>query len=560
MQPQTIKDSPPETVEAIKAIEKRADDCYKSLALLALPINLATWGLLTEGIRLIEEAMATHGDNTSDLDAALINVGRGLTRAIKWMLAYGKPPSKLATFRWTPEFARKVDLATKTALQYGAFEAAYPMWHKGRYAAQLLSPQVVRFSSLGAKRERQVSAYQKGFRPTQGEFEGKRARKTEVRPEVQRLFATSLDSAVRSGQYRFSYPDPWRLWEQLLPEYHTRVSGIARRSDALSLGRYTLGEFHRFYAAVLAVGAAHEYLCFRWAQLHSEFPLKSAVLVWTRSRWACVLSSLSGIAEEKCLAMLGDLCFTPEHSIDLHVHPFVPLDKRCFQLALAAQFPLHSLPDENILRVCSILRPDVFDAASLEKEKELIATLTAELGRYSPVGPVGLPPPTPDIDLMIVDEADSIVVVCELKWMRKPIRSGQIPHSDEGVTKGIKQLRQIRHYLRRFPEHLKRIGRLARPINEYRRVQFLLVARDHWLWIEPENNVAIVEYGGFVKAMLKAQSLSEALDGLLGYGWLPEEGQDFTVVFERSIANGVTVEQEVFYPARRGQTSPEYGL
>ena len=560
MQPQTINESAPKTVEAINAIERQADDCYKSLALLALPGNLAIWGALTEGIRLIEGAMATHGDNSSDLDASLINGGRSLTTVIKWVHAHGKPPSKLATHRWTPDVAQKAEQSVRTALQYAAFEAAFPMWHKNRYAAQLIPPRVVRFSSLSTVRERQVSAYQKGFRPTTGEFEGKRAQKTDVRAEAKRLFEATLENAVKEGQCRFRYADPWDLWEELFPEYLARVSGIARRSDSLSLGSYTLGEFNRFYAAVLAVGAAHEQLCWLWGQRQAEFPIRSAVLVWNRPRWTSVFSSLSGVAEEKCRAMLSDLCFSPDHSVDLHVHPFVPLDKARFQIALAAPFPLHSLPDENILLVCSILRPEVFDAASLEKEKELIAKLTDELSRYSPQGPIGLPNPTPDIDLMFVDESDATIAICELKWMRKPIRSGKIPHSDADVTKGIRQLRQIRDYLQRYPEHLKRIGKIARPVNEYRRVQYLLVARDHWPWIEPENNLMIVEYGGFVKAMLKAGSLSEALDGLLGYDWLPEEGRDFTVIFERSIVNGVAVDSEVFFPARPGQVSPAYGL
>jgi hypothetical protein len=560
VQLQTIKESAPETVEAINAIERQADDCYKSLGLLARPGNLAIWGALTEGIRLIEEAMSTHGDNSSDLDASLINVGRSLTTAIKWVLAHGKPPSKLAILRWTPDLARKAQQTVRTALEYAVFETAFPMWHKNRYAAQLISPRIVRFSSLSSTRERQVSAYQKGFRPTTGEFKGKRAQKPDVHPEARRLFDATLDSAVREGQYRFRYADPWDLWEELLPEYRARVSGIARRSDSLSLGSYTLGEFNRFYAAVLAVGAAHEHLCWLWGQRQSEFPIRSAVLVWNRSRWTSVFSGLSGIAEEKCRAMLSDLCFQPEHSVDLHVHPFVPLDEGRFEIALAASFPLHSLPDENILLVCSVLRPEVFDAASLEKEKELIAKLTGELSRYSPKGPISLPKPIPDIDLMIVDESDATVAICELKWMRKPIRSGKIPHSDADVADGMRQLRQIRDYLQRFPEHLRRIGKIARPIHEYRAIQYVLVARDHWPWIEPQDNLAIVEYGGFVKAMLKARSLYEALDGLLGYGWLPEEGRDFTVMFERRIVNGVGVESEVFFPARPGQVSPAQGL
>ena len=137
MQPQTIKESAPETVEAIKAIERQADGCYKSLELLTVPGNLAIWGALTEGIRLIEQAMAAHGDNSSDLDASLINLGRSLTTAIKWILAHGKAPSKLAAFRWTPDFARRAEQTVQAALQYASFETAFPMWHKDRYAAQL---------------------------------------------------------------------------------------------------------------------------------------------------------------------------------------------------------------------------------------------------------------------------------------------------------------------------------------------------------------------------------------------------------------------------------------
>ena len=147
--------------------------------------------------------MTNTGDNSSDLDASLINVGRGLVTAIKWVIAHGKAPSKLAGLRWAPDIAHKAEQAVRTALRYDAFETAFPMWHKGRYAAQLMSPRVVRFSSLSSVRERQVSAYQKGFRPTTGEYEGKRAKKPDMRPETKRLFDTTLESAVKEGRYRF---------------------------------------------------------------------------------------------------------------------------------------------------------------------------------------------------------------------------------------------------------------------------------------------------------------------------------------------------------------------
>jgi hypothetical protein len=227
----------------------------------------------------------------------------------------------------------------------------------------------------------------------------------------------------------------------------------------------------------------------------------------------------------------------------------VPLDSARYRLALAPQFPLHSLPDENILAVCSLLRPSVFDAASLEKEKELIAELRTQLFRYAPIGPVSLPIPIPDIDLIIADEAASTVLFCELKWIRKPVRSGQIPHRDQEVAKGIRQLGQIREFLAKHPDHLQRHGKLPRRFDEYENIHFLLVARDHWPWIEPAGNIAIVEYGGFIKVLQRAKNLKDAVEGLLDYSWLPEEGRDFVVRFDRFAVNGVAVEAEVFYPA-----------
>jgi len=95
----------------------------------------------------------------------------------------------------------------------------------------------------------------------------------------------------------------------------------------------------------------------------------SAVLVRSRVRWIVALSRLSGVVPEKCDAMVRDLTFELRRSLDLHVHPLCRSTLSMMTLAIAPQFPLHSRPDENILRVCSILRPAIFDPTSLEKNR-----------------------------------------------------------------------------------------------------------------------------------------------------------------------------------------------
>lgn len=71
-----------------------------------------------------------------------------------------------------------------------------------------------------------------------------------------------------------------------------------------------------------------------------------------------------------------------------------------------------------------------------------------------------------------------------------------------------------------------------------------------WLWIEPEDGIAIAEYEALAAALSRHENLHLAVSDLLRYEWLPAEGRDFTVKYDRSTANGVSIECEVFYPAR----------
>ncbi len=99
-------------------------------------------------------------------------------------------------------------------------------------------------------------------------------------------------------------------------------------------------------------------------------------------------------------------------------------------LALAPPFPLSSRHAENILRVCSQRRPQIYDTTSVEKEPEMFVPLRKIGGRFNANGPVKLPEPVPDIDLLACDETSSTLLMAELKWIRKPCarqQSGEAP-------------------------------------------------------------------------------------------------------------------------------------
>lgn len=541
-------DAPPDMVEALRRIEERADRRYESLKLLGVPSNIALWALLTRATDVVEDAIERYGVNTDSFQATLINLGRFVPVAMRWTVDYGKPASKLAKRRWTEPLSSVTGDALAVAHQYhGGFLTCFPMWHKGRYAAELISPTVARFTLPRSGRNYQVSAYHKGFRPTAGLRKVQRPTQPEQTPQVRQLFERVYRDCMHSGAMRFEYRDPWDLWFELLPEYRARLAGIARRADSLSLGEYTLGEFKEFYAALMAICAAHEHLCFAWGKNHGKYPLDSAVLVRSFSSWTTAISRLCGVSLGKCRAILNDLSVDFDRALDLHIHPFVPLDSSTLALAVAPQFPLHSLSDENSLGVCSTGKPSVFAAASLAKETEARDSLLKMHSSYGLEGPISLPKPNPDIDLLVTDESSSTIGVTELKWIRKPTRPVETIDRDAEVLKGIRQLEQIRAYLEANPAYLKSRCKLPRNVQEYAHIYYLLVARDHWPWTEPSNGIAVLDFSVFSAALAQPGPLNSALDDLLHYEWLPLEGRDFEVRYDRSTVNGVSVESETFY-------------
>jgi hypothetical protein len=139
------------------------------------------------------------------------------------------------------------------------------------------------------------------------------------------------------------------------------------------------------------------------------------------------------------------------------------------------------------------------------------------------------------------------VVIAELKWIRKPTKIFERIERDEDVLKGFDQLRKIREFLGQNPNHLPSIGKLRRPLSEYDEVQYAVVARDHWIWVPQSLNGAIFTFDAFTASISRSAALKHALEDLLTYDWLPIEGRDYTVRYDKSYSNGVEIETETFY-------------
>jgi hypothetical protein len=274
-----------------------------------------------------------------------------------------------------------------------------------------------------------------------------------------------------------------------------------------------------------------------------------------------LVGRVSSLSSKTVDAILEDLTLPSEKSkklLDLHVHPFVSLGANSAVLGLAPQFAIKSNAEENMLRICSYRDERTFAEISRSKEDEQRQDLIATCFRFRCHGPISLPKPLPDLDFLVEDESSTTLLVAELKWVRKTVHFFERLDRDKEIQKGLKQLKEISRFLGANPNYLKERGIVSRSLSDFANLYYLLIGRDHLVWVDPNEGYPVVEHDCFKETIGRSPDLKSAVTELLRFEWLPLQGRDFVVRYDYATANGVVIESEVFYAAP--DLTPETGL
>lgn len=551
--PYLLSECTPELQQAIQAVEDRADGCYQLLRLLKQPRNLATWALLTAMALELETFQQRFGANSFRHRVALINLERYIC-GFHFIAIHGKPESKLV-HSYTYHGNLKVDaaFALNVSRYYTNFLNIFPLWHRNHERAELMPNGAVRFHiPRDSARQRQVIAYQQLYRPA--EEIRKTPKKPERSPELQRLFNDLFQQARPAGlQKKFHYEPSDDLIEALRPEYQERLDTNFRHPGSFQLNGYSLAEFKAVYVGLLILSAIHEYICYPWDKQGQPIPESSLVMVKSRPEWINRLSNISTVPKDTCDTIVRDLTLRPENRsfTSLCITPFVPLDSRDDTLAIAPQFPLTSAVDENALRQFSYTFPALFSAQNTQKEESMRSQLRDANSGYKVDFSVPLPDGSTEIDVLIEDVTTSTVVLGELKWLRKPYKPLERLEREKDLEKGISQLELIRAYGRAHPGFLLERGKLSRRLSDYDKVHHILLVRDYWHWVKPNDTTAVVDFDEFLAQLRASTSLRDLMAALLSYGWLPIEGQQFNVDYTATSVNGATIESALFHDGKR---------
>ena len=547
MPPLKKNESPNDVVQAIDRLETRSDKCYRTLSLLARGRCVATWTILTEAIRLVEMSVPTAMYGSRNQLNTLTNASMMAALLYKFTRQYCRTePFQVNHLSWTPRIEAEAKHAFEVVRGYLTFCTVFPYWHANMYAGEITEENTVRFVSQASPLGRRINAYRQGLRPSGHPQEKQTGMQTT--PSMQRHFARSLGAAKRTSQRGVMFGHLEDIYEALYESHAERTSAMMRRYPDIKIGDYNLDEFRRFYAAINAIAGTHEFLCYLWSQDNS-LPADSLLLYWHRAQWVKELSRLAGLPVDQVYAMIKDATFGRVYAVDFHLLPFVPMTTDASILALAPFCSLSSNWEENVLRCLSRRDSDLYSTHTLSKEDEMrLPLISLTSGTRLITGPHKLPKPHPDIDLIVQDLAAKILIVCELKWNRKPNGLKERLQCDAEVFKGFSQIRKVKDFIESNPRHLVDRKYLAWDISKFEQIHYCVIARDH-IVEPPADGEPIYGYEDFRAGMMQNTNTSELLKSLDNLEWLPVEGRDYWVRFERSYANGVALESEVYYPA-----------
>ncbi|MGO8758405.1 MAG: hypothetical protein ACLQG3_09800 [Terracidiphilus sp.] len=540
--------------EAVAAVEGRADDCWKEMRLLMQPRNLATWALLTRMAIDLELVQQNAGADSQRLRDAF-TFWDVCTIGFVFIAARGKPESKLVrTYTWTKMLGADSASDWRLCQEYTHFQNLFPLWHRDRQAAEVLPDGRVRFAfERESPAQRRVVAFQQTFRPQIGMKDASTRHRMKLNTEQERLFAELRQSAEsRGSSKKLKYEAPAQLIDAVRDHFSEALDHISRYPDSQELEGYSLAEFRAFFAGLLALCGIHERICCPYLGTGHAIPESSMVMVKSRPSWIAELARASGLGQDICSRIISHLTLdpTPGKAISMVLYPFVPLDKANWELAVAPQFPLAARFDDNVLRAFSYRSPAQFSRANTQKEEILRGRIIEANRRFNIPDSVRLPDKSTDLDLIVEDSESSTLVLAELKWVRKPVKPGEREARDAEIEKGIHQIHTVRDYALGHPEFLKSSRRLNKSIDSYAHVHYLLIAADHWFWVEREYGFAILDFQVFLTQFAESADLHATISELLTYSWLPVEGVDFRVGFAPSWVNGVVIESPTIFRIR----------
>jgi hypothetical protein len=266
--------------------------------------------------------------------------------------------------------------------------------------------------------------------------------------------------------------------------------------------------------------------------------LSNIVLVSSCDQLTDDLRLMTSLSESKIRAFCKFLTWgfrtaTPDPALQ----PLIPLGPGMF--CIPCLHLLSSDQERNLLSLHARIDPADFNSQSHLFERDMVAALLA----CSPTGDSVLRAnikavvdgAEEEIDLVILSECESRMIICELRWMLGPGDPREVQNRKKVCLEKVAQLRRKVAHVSKEP-HTVAAAILGRePVMKVWSVDGVVVIEGFAGTRSPDPRYPIIPARLFKLALNQSLSLSAVAQWCEGLSWLPKDGQHFKVV-EQEIA------------------------
>ena len=329
---------------------------------------------------------------------------------------------------------------------------------------------------------------------------------------------------------RFSLVQPQRTVGEVRDAMRGQLAGKFTLPEEWRFSRYSLSEFREAFLVMAALTFMQLQARIFTAPECKARGVDGALFIRSKEWIVRTVTNATSVPEMAVRAIVEDLTYGSRkmREPDPALQPLIPLGD---DLMLSPALWLNSAPERNL---CVLLNRIPEEKAEYEKLVGFKEPLMAErIGKeLSGIGiepRCRLPSPqtgAPDVDALIVDLRTRLALVVELKWFIAPAEPIETTHRAEDLTKGLRQLRELRTLFESQPA----LRRSCLGIPEDFEVVYL-VASENWIGdgVHQDPDFPIIQLDHLLSKIVAAKDLRAVATWLSGRQYLPVEGKDFEV-------------------------------
>ncbi|MGC5327290.1 YecA family protein [Brevibacillus sp. SYSU BS000544] len=428
--------------DQLRKIERKIDDFHKSSRVFTYTRPTAILNALRvfeDGCRLGAQAVLSKTGDPVDYSMEIREQLNSIDIVLKWIFSECKPDTQIDS-TCDKRYVDFANLHYHHARQYFGIYNAYVSYSRGKYRAIVNEKQrKVSFEPNAHL----INIVISNFSEALYNHNGKEAPTNFVLLQV----LEELEQSIRVKDKRISYDISDKVWsvaKQLIERQWIESSELPLE---WVFDRFSLKEFRDVWIAFGSWMWIHSFACLHSGTVGAA--LEDVVVVKKKEDVINFISQKSDVSHDVLSNIIDYLVYDSKlKNNDIIFQPLIPLFDS--YIAFCPHLFLASRAERNLIMLMHKKKDKSYFNLTNLREKLMITEISKSIGNNTStqfsVG-VKLPGRLPDVDLVFYNKEESILLICELKWLIEADATHEVYAREDDINHGCEQVQSIQQYV-----------------------------------------------------------------------------------------------------------------